>query len=71
MSSSLLLQQCPVCLVRLTCIVFVTGGRWPYSCYLVGCWRQDLLNFARHILVCIYIYIHMCVHAISKRILCT
>ena len=29
MSSSLLLQQCPACLVRLTCIVFVTGGRWP------------------------------------------
>ena len=29
MSSSLLLQQCPACLVRLTCIVFVMGGRWP------------------------------------------
>ena len=27
MSSSLLLQQCPACLVRLTCIVFVMGGR--------------------------------------------
>ena len=31
MSSSLLLQQCPTCLVRLTWIVFVMGGRWPYS----------------------------------------
>ena len=31
MSSSLLLQQCPACLVCLTCIVFVMGGRWPYS----------------------------------------
>ena len=31
MSSSLLLQQCPACLVRLTCIVFMMGGRWPYS----------------------------------------
>ena len=31
MSSSLLLQQCPACLVRLTWIVFVIGGRWPYS----------------------------------------
>ena len=30
MSSSLLLQQCPACLVRLTWIVFVIGGRWPY-----------------------------------------
>ena len=29
--SSLLLQQCPACLVRLTWIVFVMGGRWPYS----------------------------------------
>ena len=31
MSSSLLLQQCPACLVCLTWIVFVMGGRWPYS----------------------------------------
>ena len=31
MSSSLLLQQCPACLVRLTWKVFVIGGRWPYS----------------------------------------
>ena len=39
MSSSLLLQQCPSCLVRLTWIVFVIGGRWPYSWCLVGCCR--------------------------------
>ena len=32
MCSFLLLQQCPACLVRLTWIVFVMGGRWPYSC---------------------------------------
>ena len=51
MSSSLLLQQCPVCLVRLTCMVFVRGGRWPYSWCLVGCCRQDLFNIARNILV--------------------
>ena len=31
MSSSLLLQQCPACLVRLTWIVFVMGVRWLYS----------------------------------------
>ena len=31
MSSSLLLQQCPACLVHLTCIVFMMGGRWPYK----------------------------------------
>ena len=30
-SSSLLLQQCSACLVRLIWIVFVMGGRWPYS----------------------------------------
>ena len=40
MSSSLLLQQCPACLVRLTWIVFVIGGRWPYSWCLVECCRQ-------------------------------
>ena len=47
MSSSLLLQQCPACLVRLTWIVFVIGGRWPYS----WCCRQDLFKIARSILV--------------------
>ena len=31
MSLSLLLQQCPACLVCLTWIVFMMGGRWPYS----------------------------------------
>ena len=41
MSSSLLLQQCPACLVRLTWIVFGIGGRWPYSWCLVGCCCQD------------------------------
>ena len=30
MDSSLLLQQCPACLVRLTWIVFVMGSKWPY-----------------------------------------
>ena len=39
MISSLLLQHCPACLVRLTWIVFVMGGRWPYSWCLVGCCR--------------------------------
>ena len=35
MSSSLFLQQYPTCLVRLTWIVFVVGGRW--LCQLVLC----------------------------------
>ena len=51
MSSSLLLQQCPACLVRLTCIVFVMGGKCLYSWCLVGCCRQDLFNTALNILV--------------------
>ena len=44
MSSSLLLQQCPACLVRLTCKVFVMGGKCAYSWCLVGCCRQYLPN---------------------------
>ena len=28
-------------------IVFVMGGRWPYSCWFVGCCLQDLFNIAR------------------------
>ena len=52
MSSSLLLQQCPACLVRLTWIVFVIGGRWPYSLCLVGCCCQDLFRIAQ--CPCIY-----------------
>ena len=46
MSSSLLLQQCPACLVHLTWIVFVIGGRWPYSLCLVGGCCQYLFNNA-------------------------
>ena len=38
-SSSLLLQQCPACLVHLTWIVFMIGGRWLYNWCLVGCCR--------------------------------
>ena len=51
MSSSLLPQQCPACPVSLTWIVFVMGGRWPYSWCLVGYCRQDLFNIALNILV--------------------
>ena len=49
MSSYLLLQQCPACLVRLTGIVFVMGGWWLYSCCFVGCCLQDLFRIARNI----------------------
>ena len=59
MSSSLLLQQCLACLVRLTWIVFVIEGRWPYSWCLVECYRQELFKIARSISQhYIYIYIY-------------
>ena len=51
MISSLLIQLCPACLARLTWIVFVMGGRWPYSWCCVGCCHQDLFSIARNILV--------------------
>ena len=38
MSSFLLLQQCPSCLIRLILVVFVMGGRWPYLLLLL-LWR--------------------------------
>ena len=49
-SSSLLLQQCPTCPVRLIAKIFVMGGRWPYSCCFVGFCLQDLFNIACNIL---------------------
>ena len=45
MSSSLVLQQCPACLIRLTWIVFVMGGRWPYSWCLGGCCPPGLVQY--------------------------
>ena len=46
-SLSLLLQQCPTCLVHLILIVFMMGIWWSYSCWFVGCCLQDLFNTAR------------------------
>ena len=51
MSSPLLLQQCPACLDRLFWMVFVMGGRCPYSCCFVGCCLQELFNIACSIFV--------------------
>ena len=45
MSSSLLLQQCPACLVRLILIVFVIGGKWPYSLLLCGVLPPGLIHY--------------------------
>ena len=52
MNLSLLPQQCPACLVRLTWVVFVMCGKWPFSCYFVGCNLQDLNNIARSTNLC-------------------
>ena len=54
MISSLFLQHCPACLVHLTGIVFVMGGRWLYSWCLVGCCHQDLLNIARNNIIAVW-----------------
>ena len=51
MSSSLLLQQCPACLVGLTWIVFHDGRKVAYSWCFVECCRQYFFNIARNILV--------------------
>ena len=54
MSSSLLLQQCPACLVCLTWIVFVMVGRWR----IVGAlWSVAARTCSIYIYIYIYIYI--------------
>ena len=44
MSSFLLFQQCPTCLLRLIWKVYVMGGRWPYSCCYHDVWIRNDLN---------------------------
>ena len=41
MSSSLLLQQCPACLIHFIWVVLEIGSRWPYRSCFVGCCFQD------------------------------
>ena len=54
MSSSLLFQQCPACLVRLPWIVFVMGGRRLVPC---GVLPPELVQYCAQ---------HSCVIALSK-----
>ena len=56
MSSSLLLQQCPAYLVRLTLIVFFMGGRWPYSWCFCGVLPPGLVQYCSQ---------HSCVIAVQ------
>ena len=51
MGSSLLLQQCPMCLDHLIMMVFEMAGRWPYSCRFVRGCLKDLFKTDRTILV--------------------
>ena len=48
---SLLLLQCPTCLLRLTRKICEMEGMWPYSCYFLGRCFRDLFKIARSILV--------------------
>ena len=69
MSSSLLLQQCPSCLVCLIWIVCVMGSRLPYSCKFVGCCFRDLFKTTRSILQVFFSLIVLlesmwCIHTI-------
>ena len=51
LSSSLLLQQYPACLVHLIWMVFKMGGRWPYNSCFVVCVLQDLFSITHSIFV--------------------
>ena len=74
MSSFLLLQQCPVRLARLMLTVFEIEGKWPYSCYFVGCCFQDLFNIAHSILrsshlafsLCVLLATMWCIHTVVR-----
>ena len=43
MSLSLLIQQCPACLVGLSWIDFLMGCKWQYCCYFVRCSQHSCL----------------------------
>ena len=61
MSTSLLLQQCPACLVRLTLIVFVMEGRWPYCSCFVGCCSRTctILLVQYSCVVAVKLFLHL------------
>ena len=65
MSSSLLLQQCPACLVRLTCIVFRMGGRWPYSWCLL--FRKCFIDVFLVLQSLLQIYINIIWYCLCRR----
>ena len=68
MTSSLLLQQCPTCLVCFTCMVLEMGCKGLYSCCFVGCCFHDLFNITCTILVQLpssFFFLHLiCVYLV-------
>ena len=50
-SSPLLLLQYFSCCVHHICMIFEMGSRWPYSCYFVEFYFQDLFKIAWSILL--------------------
>ena len=78
MNSSLLLQQCPACLVRVILIIFVMGCRWPYWmsgiilsltkiwAYYVSSHTEKLCyNETVFLWMTIYIYIYIYIYMLS------
>ena len=61
MSLTLILQQCPTCLVHLTWMVFEMGSKCPYCCYFLGCCFQDFIIVVCSILVLFPSYFSPCV----------
>ena len=73
MSSSLLLQQCPVCLVRLTWIAFVMGGRWPYNAHIyIYIYIYTLWIISKYVNyeVCVCLWVCLCVCAYECLLVC-
>ena len=56
MSSSLLLQQCPVCFICLTWMVSEMGGRWLYNFCFVGCQKQHITFFCIPVLAFLHAF---------------
>ena len=62
-SSFLLHQQCPTCLVHSISLIFELGGRWPYRCCFVGCCFQNIYMYMfNYLFVYIYIYIYIYIY---------
>ena len=64
MCSSLLIQQCLACLVPLTWIVFVMGGKLPYIVWVMECfWISLTVIFSLFVCECVswrFFCVYMC-----------